>query len=173
MKELSQNDGLNLHIAPDQTVDHAQLLSLVDEVHLHLLRGVEPDERALLPILGHLEHETPPVHERGDLFDFHAPRPVRVEAAEDLAVRVGHFSELFEALREFGPLEGLLQTHDNLRDLNVDDSRHPLDGDGGHVAEELSNLLVGMKYEQDGADGCEGIFYAEIRFLLHFESPEE
>ena len=36
VKELSQNYGLNLHVAPDQTVDHAQLLPLVDEIHLHL-----------------------------------------------------------------------------------------------------------------------------------------
>ena len=79
MKELSQDNGLDLHVAPDQTVDEAELLALVGEVHPNVLGGVETDAETLLPTPGHLEHEAPPVHERGDLGDPHA---LRVQACK-------------------------------------------------------------------------------------------
>ena len=93
-----------------------------------------------------------------------------MEVSEYLVVRVGHLSELFEGLRGLVPLEGLLEADDDLWPLNVVDVRHRLDGDGGHVAEELADLLVRVQDEEDGADGREEALYAEIRFLLHLDS---
>ena len=168
VEELPQDNRLDLDVAPDQTVDEAQLLPLVYEIDLDVLVRLEPDEHALLPVCGHLKDKAPPIHKCGDLGDLHALRNVRAEVAKDLIVGVGHLPELLEALRRPVPLEGLLQADDDLGEADVDDLRHRLDGDGGHVAEELSDLLVGVQDEEDGADGREAELYAEIRFLLHF-----
>ena len=133
-----------------------------------MLVCLEPNEHTLLPVCRHLEDKAPSVHKCGDLSDPHALGHIGGEVAKHLIVGVSHLTELFKALRRPVSLEGLLQADGDLGEADVNILRHRLDGYGGHVAEELANLLVGVQDEEDGADGREAELYAEIRFLLHF-----
>ena len=72
--------------------------------------------------------------------------------------------------RHLGPFEGLLQAHDDLWKLYVHVFSHGLDGNGGHVAEELADLLVGVQDEQDDGHGREQVLDDDVGPLLHFES---